>query len=194
MATLIRSKISNKLSNAATAVSNKSQAKVSGMFAKMGFQAATDEEALGFAACDDLDYDHRQGMQMEILTSDEMGGEGSGDGGAMDGDSHYQRDGTGPPHSASKDGGPTDELSEEKPKITAWEAGWNVTNAIQVKTRTRENAHLRSKLADKSRTCIQTSIIKTEYRSLCFFNTPQFSVQHFLLIFTWIVIRALFLL
>lgn len=132
MATLIRSKISNKLSNAATAVSNKSQAKVSGMFAKMGFQAATDEEALGFAACDDLDYDHRQGMQMDILTSDDMGGEGGGDGSGLEGDSHYQRDGTGPPHSASKDGGSTSELSEEKPKITAWEAGWNVTNAIQV--------------------------------------------------------------
>lgn len=134
MATLIRSKISNKLSNAATAVSNKSQAKVSGMFAKMGFQAATDEEALGFAACDDLDYDHRQGMQMDILTSDSKGGEGGGGGdeATMDGDSHYQRDGTGPPPSASKDGGLSNELSEEKPKITAWEAGWNVTNAIQV--------------------------------------------------------------
>lgn len=134
MATLIRSKLSNKLSNAATAVSNKSQAKVSGMFARMGFQAATDEEALGFAACDDLDYDHRQGMQMDILTSDEMGGgEGSGlgDGGVMEGDSHYQRDGTGPPHSASKDGDPANELAEVRPKITAWEAGWNVTNAIQ---------------------------------------------------------------
>lgn len=136
MATLIRSKLSNKLSNAATAVTNKSQAKVSGMFARMGFQAATDEEALGFAACDDLDYDHRQGMQMDILSSDEIGGEGSGDGGALEGDSHYQRDGTGPPHSASKDGGPTNELSEVRPKITAWEAGWNVTNAIQVKRRT----------------------------------------------------------
>lgn len=101
------------------------------MFAKMGFQAATDEEALGFAVCDDLDYDHRQGMQMDILTSDETGGEGSG--GALVGDSHYQRDGTGPPHSASKDGDLTSELSEVKPKITAWEAGWNVTNAIQVK-------------------------------------------------------------
>lgn len=134
MATLIKSKLSNKLSNAATSVSNKSQAKVSGMFARMGFQAATDEEALGFAACDDLDYDHRQGMQMDILTSEEMGGEGAGDGEALDGDSHYQRDGTGPPHSASKDGGPANELAEEdKPKITAWEAGWNVTNAIQVK-------------------------------------------------------------
>lgn len=132
MATLIRSKISNKLSNAATAVSNKSQAKVSGMFAKMGFQAATDEEGLGFAACDDLDYDHRQGMQMDILTSDSKGGEGGGDESTMDGDSHYQRDGTGPPPSASKDGGLSNELSEEKPKITAWEAGWNVTNAIQV--------------------------------------------------------------
>lgn len=134
MATLIRSKLSNKLSNAATTVSNKSQAKVSGMFARMGFQAATDEEGLGFAACDDLDYDHRQGMQMDILTSDEMGGEGSGDGGGLDGDSHYQRDGTGPPHSDSKDGEPANELSEARPKITAWEAGWNVTNAIQVKT------------------------------------------------------------
>lgn len=134
MATLIRGKLSNKLSNAATAVSNKSQAKVSGMFARMGFQAATDEEALGFAACDDLDYDHRQGMQMDILSSDEMGGEGSGDGGVLEGDSHYQRDGTGPPHSDSKDGGPTSELTEVRPKITAWEAGWNVTNAIQVKT------------------------------------------------------------
>lgn len=144
MATLIRSKLSNKLSNAATTVSNKSQAKVSGMFARMGFQAATDEEALGFAACDDLDYDHRQGMQMDILTSDEMGGEGSGqiggDGGVLEGDSHYQRDGTGPPPSASKDGGLTTELTEVKPKITAWEAGWNVTNAIQVKTRLKERA------------------------------------------------------
>lgn len=134
MATLIRGKLSNKLSNAATAVSNKSQAKVSGMFARMGFQAATDEEGLGFAACDDLDYDHRQGMQMDILTTDEMGGEASGDGGTLDGDSHYQRDGTGPSPSASKDGGSTNELSEVRPKITAWEAGWNVTNAIQVKT------------------------------------------------------------
>lgn len=135
MATLIRNKISNKLTNAASAVSNKSQAKVSGMFAKMGFQAATDEEALGFAACDDLDYDHRQGMQMDILTSDELGAEGGGDATAQEGDSHYQRDGTGPLHSASKDGGSTTELSEVRPKITAWEAGWNVTNAIQVKDR-----------------------------------------------------------
>lgn len=176
MATLIRSKISNKLSNAATAVSNKSQAKVSGMFAKMGFQAATDEEALGFAACDDLDYDHRQGMQMEILTSDDMGGEGGGDVGAMEGDSHYQRDGTGPPHSASKDGGLPDELSEEKPKITAWEAGWNVTNAIQVRI-SRAPVKMRiseSKLAD----CLLTKVApafkyqssETEFSSFYFIN------------------------
>lgn len=138
MATLIRSKISNKLSNAANTVSNKSQAKMSGMFARMGFQAATDEEALGFAACDDLDYDHRQGLQMDILKTDEVGGEGGGDlgDGTIEGDSHYQRDGTGPPPSSSKDGGVCDELGgQDKPKITAWEAGWNVTNAIQVKTR-----------------------------------------------------------
>lgn len=133
MATLIRSKLSNKLSNAATTVTNKSQAKVSGMFARMGFQAATDEEGLGFAACDDLDYDHRQGMQMDIMSSDEMGGEASGDGGALAGDSHYQRDGTGPVLSGSKDGGSNNELSEVRPRITSWEAGWNVTNAIQVK-------------------------------------------------------------
>lgn len=138
MATLIRGKISNKITNAANSISNKSQAKVSGMFARMGFQAATDEEALGFAACDDLDYDHRQGLQMDIMKNEEMGGgEGSGDmggDGTMDGDSHYQRDGTGPPPSSSKDGGLCAELAaQDKPKITAWEAGWNVTNAIQVR-------------------------------------------------------------
>lgn len=137
MATLIRSKISNKLSDAASTVTNKSQAKVSGLFARMGFQAATDEEALGFAACDDLDYDHRQGLQMDILKNEDMveeiGGENMGDGN-MDGDSHYQRDGTGPPPSVAKDGDVCSELgSPDKPKITAWEAGWNVTNAIQVR-------------------------------------------------------------
>ncbi|XP_016431349.1 vesicular inhibitory amino acid transporter-like [Sinocyclocheilus rhinocerous] len=135
MATVIRSKISNKLSNAATTVTNKSQAKVSGMFAKLGFQAATDEEALGFAACDDLDYDHRQGLQMDILKNEGMGGEGGGDTGGegtVEGDSHYQRDGTGPPPAASKDGGFCSDLGgSDKPRITAWEAGWNVTNAIQ---------------------------------------------------------------
>jgi len=135
MATLIRSKISNKLSNAATTVTNKSQAKVSGMFAKLGFQAATDEEGLGFAACDDLDYDHRQGLQMDILKNDEIGGGEIAGEGTLDGDSHYQRDGTGPTPSASKDGGICSELAGlDKPKITAWEAGWNVTNAIQVRT------------------------------------------------------------
>ena len=136
MATLIKSKISNKLSNAATTVSHKSQAKVSGMFARLGFQAATNEEAVGFAACDDLDYDHRQGMQMDIMTNDEMGeGSGSGEVGidGVDGDTRYQRDGTGLPPSASKDGDLSKELADDRPKITVWEAGWNVTNAIQVK-------------------------------------------------------------
>lgn len=126
MATLLRS----KLSNVATSVSHKSQAKMSGMFARMGFQAATDEEAVGFAHCDDLDMEHRQGLQMDILKS-----EGSEEGGEppLEGDIHYQRDGTGPlPPSASKDA--CSELSGQgKPKITAWEAGWNVTNAIQVR-------------------------------------------------------------
>ncbi|XP_062852845.1 vesicular inhibitory amino acid transporter [Trichomycterus rosablanca] len=135
MATLIRSKISNKLSNAATTVTNKSQAKVSGLFARMGFQAATDEEALGFAACDDLDYDHRQGLQMDILKNEETGGNGVGENkkdGNIEGDSRYQRDGTGPSSSVTKDGDLCGEIApQDKPKITAWEAGWNVTNAIQ---------------------------------------------------------------
>ncbi|NXI56274.1 VIAAT protein, partial [Chloroceryle aenea] len=125
MATLLRS----KLSNVATSVSNKSQAKMSGMFARMGFQAATDEEAVGFAHCDDLDMEHRQGLQMDILKSE--GGEEGAE--PLEGDIHYQRDGTGPlPPSASKEAGVCSELSGQgKPKITAWEAGWNVTNAIQ---------------------------------------------------------------
>lgn len=125
MATLIRS----KLSNVATSVSNKSQAKVSGMFARMGFQAATDEEALGFARCDDLDMDHRQGLQMDILKTEVPTGDVP-----AEGDTHYQRDGNGPPTSDSKDEGMCSELGGAgKPKITAWEAGWNVTNAIQVR-------------------------------------------------------------
>lgn len=128
MAHLIRHKLSNKLTNAANTVSNKSQAKVSGLFARMGFQAATDEEGLGFAECDDLDYDYRQGMQMDVLQGDEEGGQMEGEG-ELEGDSHYQRDGTGPRPSSLKTGG---SLDENKPKITSWEAGWNVTNAIQV--------------------------------------------------------------
>lgn len=132
MAHLIRHKIGNKLTNAAHTVSNKSQAKVSGVFARLGFQAATDDEGLGFADCDDLDYDYRQGMQMETLPGDEDGREMAGDG-MMEGDSHYQRDGTGPASSSFKNAGACGELaSEDKPKITTWDAGWNVTNAIQV--------------------------------------------------------------
>ncbi|XP_046896186.1 vesicular inhibitory amino acid transporter-like [Hypomesus transpacificus] len=131
MAHLIRHKITNKLTNAAHTVSNKSQAKVSGVFARLGFQAATDEEGLGFAGCDDLDYDYRQGMQMDVLPGDEERGEMDGDG-MMEGDSHYQRDGTRPRSSSVKSTGLPNELqSEDKPKITSWEAGWNVTNAIQ---------------------------------------------------------------
>ncbi|CAH2292737.1 vesicular inhibitory amino acid transporter [Pelobates cultripes] len=123
MATMIRS----KLTNVATSVSNKSQAKVSGMFARMGFQAATNEEAVGFAHCDDLDYEHRQGLQMDILKTEVPAGDTP-----AEGDIHYQRDGSGPPSSASKEEGLCSELSSVgKPKITAWEAGWNVTNAIQ---------------------------------------------------------------
>lgn len=126
MAHLIRHKLTNKLTNAAHTVSNKSQAKVSGVFARLGFQAATDEEGLGFAECDDLDYDYRQGMQMDVIQGDDEGGEC----GLEDGDTHYQRDGTGQrPQALKREGS----LVEDKPKITSWEAGWNVTNAIQVR-------------------------------------------------------------
>lgn len=129
MAHLIRHKLTNKLTNAAHTVSHKSQAKVSGVFARLGFQAATDEEGLGFAECDDLDYDYRQGMQMDVLQGEEEGGHLEGEGeGELEGDSHYQRDGTGPRPSLKTGGS----LEEDKPKITSWEAGWNVTNAIQV--------------------------------------------------------------
>ncbi|KAM6976697.1 vesicular inhibitory amino acid transporter-like [Aplochiton taeniatus] len=133
MAHLIRHKISNKLTNVANTVSNKSQSKVSGVFARLGFQAATDDEGLGFADCDDLDYDYRQGMQMGTLEGDGNGEGGEMDGdGMMEGDSHYQRDGNGQRTSTSfKDIGACKELVEDKPKITSWDAGWNVTNAIQ---------------------------------------------------------------
>ncbi|XP_072371115.1 vesicular inhibitory amino acid transporter [Scyliorhinus torazame] len=125
MATLIKS----KLSNVATSVSNKSQAKVSGVFARLGFQAATDEEAVGFVQCDDLDYEHRQGLQMDILKSEEVAGEAET---GAEGDSHYQRDGTALPPATPKDAEPCAELAAQgKPQITSWEAGWNVTNAIQ---------------------------------------------------------------
>lgn len=127
MAHLIRHKLTNKLTNAAHTVSNKSQAKVSGVFARLGFQAATDEEGLGFAECDDLDYDYRQGMQMDVLQGDDDGR--MEDEGEFEGDSHYQRDGAGGRPSALKAGG---SLDEDKPRITTWDAGWNVTNAIQV--------------------------------------------------------------
>lgn len=128
MAHLIRHKLTNKLTNAAHTVSNKSQAKVSGVFARLGFQAATNEEGLGFAECDDLDYDYRQGMQMDVLQGDDEGARMEGEG-EFEGDSHYQRDGAGGRPSTLKAGG---SLDEDKPRITTWDAGWNVTNAIQV--------------------------------------------------------------
>lgn len=132
MAHLIRHKITNKITNTVHTVSHKSQAKVSGVFARLGFQAATDEEGLGFAECDDLDYDYRQGMQMDVMQREDSGQGGhmedGGEDGDLDGDSHYQRDGTGPRGALKSSGS----LDEAKPKITSWDAGWNVTNAIQV--------------------------------------------------------------
>lgn len=136
MAHLIRHKLTNKLTNAAHTVSNKSQAKVSGVFARLGFQAATDEEGLGFAECDDLDYDYRHGMQMDVLQGDHEEGslEGEGD---FEGDSRYQRDGAGGGGGGGRRRPSTlktgASLDEDKPRITTWDAGWNVTNAIQVR-------------------------------------------------------------
>uniref|UniRef100_G1R3L9 Vesicular inhibitory amino acid transporter n=1 Tax=Nomascus leucogenys TaxID=61853 RepID=G1R3L9_NOMLE len=52
----------------------------------------------------------------------------------VEGDIHYQRGSGVPlPPSGSKDqvGGGGEFGGHDKPKITAWEAGWNVTNAIQ---------------------------------------------------------------
>ncbi|XP_010827543.1 PREDICTED: vesicular inhibitory amino acid transporter [Bison bison bison] len=53
----------------------------------------------------------------------------------VEGDIHYQRGGGAPlPPSGSKDqslGAGGEFGGHDKPKITAWEAGWNVTNAIQ---------------------------------------------------------------
>ncbi len=146
MAHLIRHKLTNKLTNAAHTVSNKSQAKVSGVFARLGFQAATDEEGLGFAECDDLDYDYRQGMQMDVLQGEEEGGPTEGEG-ELEGDSHYQRDGTGRRPSSLKTAG---SLDEDKPKITSWEAGWNVTNAIQVPC---DHSHVACVNANKKKKC-----------------------------------------
>lgn len=106
--------------------SHKSEVKVSGVFARLGFQAATDEEALAFADLDGLDYDYRHGMRMdEVKTSEE------GDGMIL-GDSHYQRHGIGPSGSRKNSDSSEVQGAQDKPKITAWDAGWNVTNAIQV--------------------------------------------------------------
>lgn len=72
---------------------------------------------------------------MDILKSE---GEPCGEEGAeppVEGDIHYQRGGAPLPPSGSKDqavGAGGEFGGHDKPKITAWEAGWNVTNAIQV--------------------------------------------------------------
>ncbi|XP_028843022.1 vesicular inhibitory amino acid transporter-like [Denticeps clupeoides] len=119
MAHLIRHKISNKISSAASGASDRSRAGLSGVFARLGFQAATDDEAVGFADCDDLDLDHRHGLRLDVL--------GAEDGG----DSRYQRDAAARRASAGSAGSCVELEAQDKPKITAWEAGWNVTNAIQ---------------------------------------------------------------
>lgn len=127
MAHLIRHKISNKIISVINSASHQSEAKVSGVFARLGFQAATDEEALAFAHRDSLDYDYRHGMRMDEVKMSEEGD------GMMLEDSHYQKHGIRP--SGSRKNSDSSEMREgvqDKPEITAWDAGWNVTNAIQV--------------------------------------------------------------
>lgn len=109
-----------------SSASHRSEAKVSGVFARLGFQTATDDEALAFADCDGLDYDYRHGLRMdEVKTREETDG-------MMEGDSHYQRHGFGPSGSRKNSDSRDLKEAEDKRKITAWDAGWNVTNAIQV--------------------------------------------------------------
>ncbi|KAF5907209.1 vesicular inhibitory amino acid transporter, partial [Clarias magur] len=106
-----------------SSASDQSAGKVSGVFARLGFQAATGDEALAFADCDVLDYDYRHGMRMaEVKTSGEKEE-------TQAGDSHYQRHGSG--HTGSRKNSDSSEVRGDKPNITAWDAGWNVTNAIQ---------------------------------------------------------------
>lgn len=124
MAHLIRHKISSKIISIVNSASHKSERKVSGVFARLGFQAATDEEAIAFAERDGLDYEYRHGMRMEeVRTSGEREG-------MVAGDSHYQRHGTAPP--GSRKTSESSDAQGAQDKITAWDAGWNVTNAIQV--------------------------------------------------------------
>ncbi|XP_017322856.1 vesicular inhibitory amino acid transporter [Ictalurus punctatus] len=123
MAHLIRHKISSKIISIVNSASHKSERKVSGVFARLGFQAATDEEAIAFAERDGLDYEYRHGMRMEeVRTSGEREG-------MVAGDSHYQRHGTAPP--GSRKTSESSDAQGAQDKITAWDAGWNVTNAIQ---------------------------------------------------------------
>ncbi|KAI5628969.1 vesicular inhibitory amino acid transporter, partial [Silurus asotus] len=125
MAHLIRHKISDKFFSIMSSASQKSEAKVSGVFARLGFQAASDEEAVAFADCDGLDYDYRQGLKM-----DEMKTTGEREG-TVAGDCHYQRRDTGPSESRKNSDWSAERGAQDTPKITAWDAGWNVTNAIQ---------------------------------------------------------------
>ncbi|GAA6069794.1 vesicular inhibitory amino acid transporter-like [Tachysurus ichikawai] len=125
MAHLMQHTVSNKIFSLMNSASHKSGAKVSSVFARLGFQTATDDEALAFADCDGLDYDYRRGLRMdEVKTSDKTGG-------MVVGDSHYQRHSTGPSESRKNSDSSEVEGAQDKRKITAWDAGWNVTNAIQ---------------------------------------------------------------
>nr|XP_032826257.1 LOW QUALITY PROTEIN: vesicular inhibitory amino acid transporter-like [Petromyzon marinus] len=127
------------LTHAATSARHKAESRVSGLLARLGVQATAGEESVGFASCDSLDRDHRHGLAMDELGGGGGGGDDNQDGSGSpcaEGDVRYQRGGGGgaapPRRSPMSRASSTDSLGADGgPRITAWDAGWNVTNAIQ---------------------------------------------------------------
>uniref|UniRef100_A0A8C4X0Y6 Vesicular inhibitory amino acid transporter n=1 Tax=Eptatretus burgeri TaxID=7764 RepID=A0A8C4X0Y6_EPTBU len=114
------------LRNQVSEATSKSTAKISGLLARVGVQATAGEESISFARCDDLDREHRSGLALSELGSSDAESPGEpGDG--IDGTVGYQQDGKGPTGVP----GATGNGSEAQQQITAWDAGWNITNAIQ---------------------------------------------------------------
>ncbi|XP_078723514.1 vesicular inhibitory amino acid transporter-like isoform X2 [Lampetra fluviatilis] len=126
------------VTHAATSARHKAESRVSGLLARLGVQATAGEESVGFASCDSLDRDHRHGLAMDELGGGGGGGGDNQDGGSpcAEGDVRYQRGGgggAGPPRRGpmSRASSTVSLGADGGPRITAWDAGWNVTNAIQ---------------------------------------------------------------
>lgn len=131
MAHVMRHKISDKIRSLVSSASQESHVRVSGALARLGFHTHTGEEARAFARSDVLDYDYRHGMMM-----DEVKERGERDAMVEEG-SHYQRHDTARKNSDSSE----EQAAQDKPQISAWDAGWNVTNAIQVQLQ-HQHQHL----------------------------------------------------